>query len=396
MAGLGRSPAAAVFRKEVVDNMRDRRTLAAALFYPLLGPLLVVLLLAVVGRSVSEQSETPLKLPVVGAENAPNLVAFLKQHNVEVLPAVEDPEGAVKAGDAEVVLVIPMAYGEDFVEGRPATVRLVMDDSRQSSAVSIGRARGLLETYSRTTGALRLLARGISPQITSALAVEQVNTATPQSQAARFLSIAPYMIIFSIFIGGMYLAIDTTAGERERGSLEPLLINPASRRQIVLGKYGATLVFTFIAVAETLLGFAVVLNYIPLEAYLGVRYSLSGGALLAIFLITIPMMLLAAALQIIIATFTRSFKEAQNYLSLLPLVPALPGMFLAFLPVKIKLWMMAIPTFGQQLLILRFMRGETVDPLHLMVSTGVTALVAVVLFLLAARLYERESVVLKS
>ncbi len=384
-----------VFRKEVVDNMRDRRTLAAALFYPLLGPLLLMLLVVVIGRSVSKRSEAPLDLPVAGAEYAPNLVRFLEQHGTNVLAPPEDPEAAVRAGDLEVVLIIPEAFGEDFTQGSPATVRLVVDYSRQSAAISVNRARGLLNAYSSTTGALRLLARGISPQVISALAVEEVDMATPQSQAASFLSIAPYMIIFSIFIGGMYLAIDTTAGERERGSLEPLLINPASRRQIVLGKYAATLLFTLVAVAETLAGFALVLNVVPLEEFLGVRYSLSLSALGAIFLITIPMMLLAAALQITIATFTRSFKEAQNYLSLIPLVPALPGMFLAFLPVKTKLWMMAVPTFGQQLLILRFMRGEAVDPLHVVVSSVVTAALGLSLILFAARLYERETIVFR-
>ena len=106
------------------------------------------------------------------------------------------------------------------------------------------------------------------------------------------------------------------------------------------------------------------------------------------------MMLLAASLQIIIATFTRSFKEAQNYLSFLPLIPALPGMFLAFLPIKAELWTMLIPTFGQQLLINQLMRGEPVSALNVAVSALVTLAVALALIFAAARLYEREQVVL--
>lgn len=382
----------AVWRKEVVDNLRDRRTLLAALFYPLLGPLMLVMLMGVIGRSVSGQRERPLELPIVGAEHAPSLVLFLEQNGAKIEAAPDDPEAAVRAGDFDFVLVIPADYGEEFTAGQPATVQLILDDSRESATVAIARIHNLLEGYGRRVGALRLLARGINPRIVNSIAVETQSVATAQSHAARFLGMAPYFIIFSIFIGGMYLAIDTTAGERERGSLEPLLINPLPRWQLVFGKYGAVLVFTLVAVAETLLAFYVVLNLIPLERYLGVRYSLDGMALFKIFLITIPMTLLAAGLQMVIATFTRSFKEAQNYLSMLPLIPALPGIFLVFLPVKQKLWMMLIPTFGQQLLINRVMRGEVVDPIDVATSAAVTIVVAALLLSLAVSLYRREKI----
>lgn len=385
--------AAVVFRKEVVDNLRDRRALMSSLVYPLLGPVLLAMIFVVVGKSVTERAEKPLELPVAGAEHAPNLVAFLEQHGAEVVAAPEDPEAAVKSGEAEVVLVIPEGFGDDFTKGRPAAVRLVIDDSRQSAGVSIGRAESLLRAYSGRIGSLRLMARGISPQVMQAVAVERVNLATPQSQAASILSMTPYFIILAIFLGGMYLAIDSTAGERERGSLEPLLINPASRRQVIFGKYAATLVFTVVGLAVTLIGLLVLMNAFPLENYLGVRFRLSGLALVAIFFIALPIALLAAALQIIIATFTRSFKEAQTYLSMLPLVPALPGIFLALLPVKTQLWMMLIPTFGQQLLINHLMRGEGVSALHVVTASGVTAASGLAVIFLAAKLYERERVV---
>jgi len=332
-----------------------------------------------------------LKIPIAGAEHAPSLIQFLEQNNVEILPAPADPEGEVRAGNYEVVIIIPEGYGQDFTAGQPATVQLVLDDSRQSASVSIQRARSLLESYSRQIGVLRLLARGVSPNVGEALAIENLDVSTPQSQAASFLNLMPYFMIFSVFIGGTGVAIDATAGERERGSLEPLVINPIARWELLLGKLGATLPFTLFSVAETLIGFAVMLNYVPLEQ-LGVKVSLSPVTLLGVFGITLPMMLLAAALQIIIATFTRSFKEAQNYLSLLPLVPALPGMFLAFVPVKPELWTMLIPTFGQQLLIIQLMRGEQPSTLNVIVSAAVTLAIGIVLTFTAAKLYEREQV----
>ncbi len=380
-----------IFAKEIRDNLRDRRTLSGALIYPLLGPILMALVFTVAGRTLLTQSENPLPLPVAGAEYAPSLIQFLQQNGAQIKPAPADPEAEVRAGNYDAVLIIPEAYGKDFTAGRPATVQLVLDDSRQSAAPSIRRARRMLYAYSQQLGSLRLLARGINPGVTSALAIEEMDVATPQSQAARILGMLPYFIIFSVFIGGMYLAIDTTAGERERGSLEPLVINPVGRHELVLGKLGATLVFTLVAVIETLLGFYVMLNTLPAES-LGMKISLGLGALLLVFLLTVPMMLLAAALQMIVATLTHSYKEAQTYLGFMPLVPAIPGLFLALAPVKAKVWMMLIPTFGEQLLINQVMRGEAVLPSHVIVSAVTTIMFGIALTIMAILMYGRERI----
>jgi len=384
-------PIRIIFAKEVQDNLRDRRTLSGALIYPLLGPILMALVFIVAGRTVLTRTEKPLPLPVVGAENAPALIQFLKQNGADIKPAPADPEAEVRAGNYDAVLIVRKDYGKDFSAGRPATVQLVLDDSRQSAAPSIRRARQLLSAYSQQLGVLRLLARGVNPGIISALAVEEIDVATPQSQAARILAMLPYFIIFSVFIGGMYLAIDTTAGERERGSLEPLMINPVSRYELVVGKLGATLMFTFVAVIETLLGFYVMLNLLPAES-LGVKISFGLGAMALIFLLTLPMMLLAASLQMIVATLTRSYKEAQTYLGFMPLVPALPGLFLALSPVKAKWWMMLIPTFGEQLLINQVMRGEQVLPVNVCISASATITIGIALTIIAILMYGREHI----
>lgn len=381
-----------IFFKEVMDNMRDRRSLVSALVYPLLGPILVVAMLVLVGRTLSDQADDIMMLPVVGAEHAPNLIAFLEQQNIFAAPSPADPEKAIRNAEEDAVLVILDSYGTQFTAGAPAAVQLIVDDSRQTSAGAVRRIRRVLQGYSQQIGAMRLVARGIDPSITQAISVETVDLSTPESQAAQMLNIAPYFIIFSIFIGGMYLAIDSTAGEKERGSLEPLLTNPVSHSALVLGKMGAVLVFTLAAVLETLLGFSLVLNLVPLEKYLGIRVNLEFSALMDIFVICMPMMLLAAALQIIIATATRGFKEAQTYLSFLPLIPALPGMFLAFLPIRPAAWNMIIPTLGQQLLINQVMRGEVLEPRLVLVSALATIGVSGLLVLVAIRLYARENV----
>jgi len=386
---MSRSALRVVTSKEIVDNLRDRRTLAAALLYPLLGPGMILLIIYTLGSSAAQVEET-LKLPVVGAEHAPDLVAFLEQRDVEVVDPPEDPEKAVMEGALDAVLITPESFGERFAQARPTRVQLVHDRSRRSARTSVGRARRLLQAYSAQIGSLRLRVRGVDPRVVRALSIEDRDVSTPQSQAASLLSVAPYFIIFSLFVGGMYLAIDSTAGERERGSLEPLLLNPVSRSALVMGKMLATLAFTALAVAETLAGFALVLNYVPVEEYVGVQMSLPPVSVLAIFLISCPMMLLAVSLQLLVASSTRSFKEAQNYITLLTFVPAIPALVLSMVPTRLTTQLAMIPMVGQQLLINQIMRADEVDLAHVSLSALTTVSAAVAVSLIVIRLYRRE------
>lgn len=388
------SGAGTVFAKEVTDNLRDRRTLAAALAYPFLGPAMILLMVFAIGR-LSSQAEKPLELPVVGRENAPNLVRFLEQHNVEVQASPEDPEAAVRQGDEDVVLIIPEDFGVAFSEGRPATVRIVNDPSRNDALTAIRRTRALLDAYSRLVGRLRLQARGVDPRLVDALALESVDVSTRQSQGARILAIAPYLIIVSMFVGGMYLAIDSTAGERERGSLEPLLINPLSRLDLVMGKVTAVLLFTAVALLETLIGFSIVLNYVPLERYIGVQMSLPPHALGLILLVSLPLMIFVVALQMMIASYTKSFKEAQNYISLMLLIPALPALIMSILPVDETLWLVAIPTVGQQFFINQILRAEPLNWINLAFSSGVTLVAGALVLGFVVRQYQREGILFR-
>jgi sodium transport system permease protein len=258
-----------VFRKEVTDNLRDRRSIISALMSTLIGPVLTVILVIVLGKTLfTEALEKPLLLPVVGADKAPRLMEFLQQNNVQIQPAPEDPEEAVRQGDLSLVLVVSDDYAEDFSKGRPAGLQMVVDSSRTSSMPDVERARTLIDAYSSQIGALRLIARGVSPSITHPISTERVDVATPQSQVLVFLNMMPYFIVLVVFTGGMYVIIDATAGERERGSLEPLLINPVLRRNFVLGKLAASFLFAV---------FAVFINRKQLRAGMTVTISAQAG-----------------------------------------------------------------------------------------------------------------------
>jgi len=381
-----------IFRKETVDNWRDRRSLFSTLAYALIGPGMILLMIVILGGIFRTEAEKPLELPVAGQENAPNLIAFLKQNNVAVVDAPADPQAAVRNGDIVLALVIPAEYGEAFTMGQPASVQLLVDSSRTSASPDVSRARQLLQAYSGQIGTLRLLARGVNLNVINAVSLEEVDVSTPQSQAFIFLNMLPYFLIMTVFLGGMAAIIDATAGERERGSLEPLLINPAARWEFVVGKLLASVPFAVVTILFTLVAFGLIFTFVPTEKFIGMRLTVDVVALGAVFLICLPMILLASATQMIVATFAHSFKEAQTYLGWLPLIPALPGLALAFLPVKSDLWTMLIPTFGQQLLINQLIRGEVVNPTNIVVSTVMTLALSAILIYIAIRLYNREQI----
>lgn len=384
-----------ITQKEVLDNLRDYRSWTTGLFWALFGPIMMGGMFMLIGSSVRDDIEQPLHLPVQGQENAPNLIRFLEQHDVIVEAAPADPEAAIRQGDLNVVLIIPPEYGEDFSIGRTATLRLVLDSTRQPARVDIERIRNLLDGYSTYLGALRLVVRGVSPQLIEVVAVEEVDLATPQSQATFLISFLPYFIIFAIFNGVAAIITDTTAGERERQSLEPLLINPVPRQNFVWGKLVAAFPFSLASLGITLLGFGVVFNVLPVEEYLGIRIGLNIQTLLLIFLICLPIVFLASSIQMVVASFARSTKEAGTYLPFIALIPSLPGLALAFFPVKPALWIMLIPTFGQQILINQFMRQEPVNVTYAMISTITTLLFSIVITWIAIWLYKREQILFR-
>jgi len=351
-------PARVVLRKELTDGFRDRRTLLMALFFPLLGPLTLAGALHFASQTMQKVAREGITLPVAGREHAPNLVAFLGAE-ARIVPAPADPEAAVRAGVYDAILVIPPEFGARLREGKPAPVRLVVDESRQQSLSVVQAVRGLLAAWGHQTAAQRLVARGLHPAVVEPLAVETIDLATPESRAALFLSILPYFVVMAMFMGGMAVAIDTTAGERERQSLEPLLVNPVPRASFVLGKAAAAATFSALALVETLAGFALLPALLPPER-VGFAIRLDPGVLLRVLLLTLPLLLLANALMALVAVQARSFRQAQTTISLLMLVPALPGVLLALSPVRPHGWMQATPFLAEQVIIARLVRGEPV------------------------------------
>jgi sodium transport system permease protein len=380
-----------VFVKETLDNTRDRRSVLLGLVYPLLGPLLLGALILFVGQVVIRPAATEVTLHVLGGEFAPKLMAHFADRDVIVEAPTEDPETLVRAGRIPLVLIVPPDYEDRIAADRTARIKMVVDPSKLGSIVAISRAIELVNSYDRAISEARLRARGLDPEIAKAIRIETVNVAGGRNIAAIFLNMLPPFLIFTIFIGGVYLAIDTTAGERERGSLEPLLINPIARWELMFGKFAASLLFTAIAVIAALLAYKAMFRMV-VWADVGITANPSLGTFLLVFVTAFPVMAFAVALQVVVATVTRSYKETQTYLGLLPLVPSLPGMIMVFVPVTGKGWMMTLPTFGQSVLFGQLMRGDPYDPLHIAIASVATLAAAGLILWAAARFYEREQV----
>jgi sodium transport system permease protein len=378
-------------RKELLDAFRDRRMVVVAfLVMPLAVPLLLAGISALGTKRQTEQLERTLELPVVGIDRAPNLLVWLGSNNVRVVPAPDDPDEAVRGQEHEVILRIDETYAADWKAGRPARVELIYDSSRPlQSGASVARMRGLLEAYGAQVGTLRLIARGIHPAVAQPVQVASRDVATPESRFDLAQQMLPYLLLLLGFIGGMQLAIDATAGERERHSLEPLLTTPASRGAIISGKILATAAFTLLSLVVTLLMYRLAFAIIPtgrLDLSLDVPLDAMGWLLLVV----LPIVLLGATLLTALAAFARSHREAHGYLPMLIFLPMIPTLMLMVAPVKTRLWMMAVPFLGQNQLILRILRGEAITPLEWLFNLGAALLLAAAVWLVAARLYHRE------
>ena len=385
-----------VFLKEVKENLRDRRTLISAfLTGPLLGPVIFVLLINVTLNRELDKAEKPLPVPVIGAEYAPNLVDALKAGGVVPGPAVADPAQAVRKQDADVVLRIASNYGKAWRKGEPVQVELFYDSSQRDANTSVERVTRLVESYARQQGALRLVARGLSPSTAWPLQVAKRDQATPQSRAVLMFAMLPYFFVITIFMGGMYLAIDLTAGERERQSLEPLFANPVPRWKILCGKLAAIGVFSTISLLISLLAFAVVGQFIPAEK-IGMELDLGAHFAAYVLLLMLPLVLLLSALQSMVAAFAKSYREAQTYLSLLMLVPLIPSALLSFMPIKAQAWMYAIPLLGQNLGIMQLLRGDGVSAEQIGLCLAGSLAAALIALLATIQLYRSEKLAISA
>lgn len=381
----------AIFRKELNDNLRDRRSLLAALLLPVMVSAMMFIIFGSQARD--GRQGVVLAVAISGAERAPSLVNFLRQRGATVNAAPPDYETRIRNGSLDAVLIVPEHYGDEFVSARPAKLKLIADYSRASSLTMASRIGEAIRRYSGQVASLRLLARGISPEVAEPVDLQEADLSTQKSRSATLLSMVPIYLLVALCIAGLYAAVDSTAGERERGSLEPLLLNPVPRQTLVCGKWMAVAMFNIGGFVITLASMLLVLNLIPLEQA-GISLSIGPREIGLLVLIALPLALFVSALELMLATFARTVREGQTYLSVVPLVAFLPGLILEVNHVNAASWMSFVPFLGQQILFLSLMRGEAGPHFGLLIAAVVSVILAVACLRSAARLLRDETIVI--
>jgi sodium transport system permease protein len=382
-----------VFAKEFRENLRERRTLLSALLLgPLLGPLLFAGGLSLRLERGAEEGERPVALAVAHAERAPNLLAFLREHGVAVTPVDYDAaaaRAAVRSTQHPLVLEVSADFAAHLAAGTPAPLLLYADSSDITAAGDLARVRALIVQYGTLLRRLRIAARGIDPLVLTPLPVQDIDVATPATRSVLALGTLSYLVLLTMLMGGIYLAIDATAGERERGSLEPLLTVPVRRESLIFGKILATCAYMTLSLVLTVTAFAIMLRFTGLERF-GMSVNFGPGVALAVILYCLPLVPLGAALMTLVAASTRSYREAQTWLGLVLLVPTLPLAFAGVMGLRARLPLMAVPSLSQHFLLTSLLRAEPLPAAYVAMSVGTTLALGAVLIALAGRLYRRE------
>lgn len=378
-----------VFRKEMTEGLRDRRSLVAVLISISIFPVLVLFM----GRFAEgvRNEVRQMEIPVLGAENAPDLTDWLgRQPGVAVVAGPEEPEAAVRAREADLVLRIPEDYRERFREARPAEVEVIADSTRAAASAKARRAAALLEQYGQEVASLRLVARGISPLVVRPLTVARHEVFSERRRRVfSVLGFIPMFLLMNAFFGGMQISADAVAGERERGSIEALLLNAVPAARLVTGKWAAAAVFACFLTALGMGTIVAVLRFMP--GAMNLTPKAGDWALVA--LTALPLALFCSALQVVVATYAKSYKEAQTYFGYLSFAPMLPFFAVTFNWVESGSWTAVIPILGQHLMILDIVAGEYTSPGSIALAGLVALGAAFALLRFASRLFVRESVV---
>jgi len=373
-----------VFRKEIVDALRERRTLAVVLVSSvLLGPLVLLALSALVA-SLEEHAEKR-EVYVAGLEHASGLRNYFERQTYTVKAAPADFEVLLRTSKfADPVVVVPKDYESAQQHGDAPVIEVVSDSANRQAESGAARIQRLLQGYGRERALLGLAVRGVSSELVEPMRVEERDLASAQTRATQFTGMLPFFVLMAVLYGALNAALDTTAGERERGSLEPLLMNPSGRASLVLGKWGA------VACLSMLIAVLSCFSFLPGQ------WLLRSDTLQAMFqfglhealLFLVVLLPLAAALSAVlmaVAIRCRSFKEAQANSTVVVLGISLLPLVTLFNQSGEAPWHLWVPALAQNTLMTRVLKGEELSALQMLVPLLVCVLLSAAGVALVAR-----------
>ncbi|MDM4768466.1 ABC transporter permease [Pelomonas sp. SE-A7] len=351
------SAAWVVFLKELTDGLRDRRTLARLLIPAvLMGPLMLTVLSGLIASF--EERATQREILVQGMEHAPTLRNFLERQTYTIKAPPEDFEKQLRESKlSQPVLVVPKEFEEQLLNGEQPVVEIVSDSANQRASVGVRNIERMVRGFSSERASLQLALRGVPVDQLTPVRSEERDLANPQARVASLTGMVPMFIIMAVLYGALTAALDSTAGERERGSLEPLMMNPVSPMSTVLGKWGAV----------ALLGMAVALlsdlSFIPAQLMLQsdnlqAMFSFGAREVVAFLLLQLPLAASMGALLMAIAIRSKTFKEAQASSTLVIMVVSMAPMVTLFNPGAQAPWHLWVPGLAQNTLMTQLIKGE--------------------------------------
>jgi sodium transport system permease protein len=379
-----------VFRKELLDALRDRRTLLVVLVSSvLMGPLVLVLLSALVADA--ERRADAREVLVLGLEQAPTLRNYLERQTYTLRPAPADYEQLLvdsKLGDP--VVVIPPGFEADLAAARTPLVEVVTSAGNKRAQAAAARVLQLLHGFNREQVTLRLAVRGVAPAVLEAVQVEQRDLADPATRAVQLTAMVPFFVLMAVMYGALTAALDSTAGERERGSLEPLLMNPASREALALGKWAAVSAVGMLIAVLSCLSFLPGQWLLRSESLAALfRYGPREVALFVALLL--PLAGALSGLLMALAIRCRSVKEAQANASVLVLVVSLLPLVSLFGQEGESPWHLWVPALAQITLMGRVLKGEALGLAELALPLALCALLSALCVLYVARRLRRSA-----
>lgn len=388
-----------IWFKELLDTFRDRRTLYAMLIAPLIIMPLLMLggpLLMVKQDQKARQEATPIT--IVGAENAPGLVKAMEDSDGFRLVGERHIEEGLRKGRTSLVIRIPQGFEQKIVREEAVDLELFYEARQQKSTVALDKAKTVISGYTQSEVAKRLGRRGMNTALLTPVHIKVQNVATNQEMGGLMLAfLIPYLMGIWTVTGGMYTAIDSVAGEKERNTLEGLVVCPPSRWTLTLGKFLA--VFTIATLTVIVAVGSMILSYkFGVPAILGerlVNMAVSPGGALVLVGISLFFIAMISALEIVLSAFGRSFKETQNYMTVLMFAVMIPGMLFVFMPnLKLPLVAHLIPVINVFALSRDVLMGQ-MEAAKLLTVVGSSAIYAAFSLMLAARTFNSEKVLFK-
>lgn len=378
---------APLLRKELLEAWRDRRALIMAVCFSLMFP---VMLAGGTTFMVKKQSEDVTKVALLGAERAPLISERLASPNLTVTSVAEGEPRELLAGEYDIVLAFSDDFSRRYQDFRTPQVYLYVNSSESTSGRARRDVQERLGALQQLVVTQRLTARGVAPRTLSPWRVETRDVSTPSSRGALILATVPGLLIMTLFIACLSTAVDSSAGERERLSLEPLLLQPLAGWQIITAK---TIAVASLGWLGSLLAIAALVALMPVMPLteLGIQRATTVGSVIAMGLIMLPLALLVAVLQILLALRSHSFKDAQTQLSIFQIAPLVMLMMLDIAQVKLAESWQLLPLVGHQQWLKGLLIGDGVSPVWMLSGSLVTLLLVAVAIMMGARALRREN-----